>query len=260
LLAVSLFKTALIVLNRLHVGDRDTQISLAAHFGSVSVGTFAAAQAFLARQGVAFAGSTAAWLVLMEIPAILIAATVLDGRFQAIKQALHNNELRMLIISLVIGAIFGTGLLEMLKPIIVAPFECVLALFLFDMGRQAGAYLAQQRISSARLIAFGISMPLYGGLLGAIAGTLAGMSVGDVALLSTLSASSSYVAATAVMKRMVSPCAVATSLAVSLGITLPWNLLIGIPIYFTIAQILQQAVHLTGVHAALPQTLTIIYR
>lgn len=238
-LAAAVFSIALWMLSRFRILDRQTRISLATHFGSVSVGTFAAVQLFLVEQGIPFDPSASAWLALMEVPSILAGAGLLGGGLKSLKQTLRDRDILLLLSSMVAGYILGPGLVHKLDLILVAPFEAVLAYFLFDMGQQAGEYMPQLRSSGAKLILFGITMPTLGGILGAMAGTLAGMDTGNVILLSTLSASASYVAATAAMGKLVSPQAIATSLTVSLGITLPWNILIGIHFYTAIAKSLQ---------------------
>ncbi|MEW5801552.1 MAG: sodium-dependent bicarbonate transport family permease [bacterium] len=235
-LAMTLFVVTMLALMCLQITDRETSISLAAHFGSVSVGTFAAAQAFLNSRGIPFASSTAAWLALMEVPSILAGAVMLGGGFKSIKDTLGDRDILLLLGTLVMGYVLGPRLVHRLDFLIVAPFEAVLAYFLFDMGQHAGGHITQLRDGGVKLIGFGILMALFGGILGGLAGTLFGMSIGNVAILSTLSASASYVAATAVMSKLVSARAIATTLTVSLGITLPWNILLGIQLYTFVAR------------------------
>ncbi len=215
-LALVLFMVTILALNCFKINDRETRITLATHFGSVSVGTFAAAQAFLKSRGIPFASSTSAWLALMEIPSILVGALMLGGGLKSIKDILGDRDIILLLGTLVIGYFMGPALIHRLDFLIVTPFEAVLAYFLFDMGQHAGVYILQLRGDGMKLIPFGILMAIFGGILGGLAGTLVGFSLGNVVILSTLSASASYVAATAVMSKLVSPKAIATSLTVSL--------------------------------------------
>jgi len=235
-LAMTIFAVTMLALICLQITDRETSISLAAHFGSVSVGTFAAAQAFLTSRGIPFASSTAAWLALMEVPSILVGAVMLGGGFKSIKDTLSDRDILLLLGTLLLGYFAGPRLVHRLDFLIVAPFEAILAYFLFDMGQHAGGHITQLRDGGLKLIAFGILMAIFGGVLGGLCGTLFGLSVGNVIILSTLSASASYVAATAVMSKLVSAKAIATTLTVSLGITLPWNILIGIQLYTFMAR------------------------
>ena len=235
-LAMTLFAVTLLALICLQITDRETTISLAVHFGSVSVGTFAAAQAFLNSRGIPFAASTAAWLALMEVPSILVGAVMLGGGFESIKETLGDRDILLLLGTLLVGYILGPRLVHRLDFLIVAPFEAVLAYFLFDMGQHTGGHIKQLRNGGMKLIAFGILMAIFGGVLGGLCGTLFDLSIGNVIILSTLSASASYVAATAVMSKLVSTKAIAITLTVSLGITLPWNILLGIQLYTFMAR------------------------
>jgi uncharacterized protein len=235
-LAMTLFVVTLLALICLQITDRETRISMAVHYGSVSVGTFAAAQAFLNSRGIPFASSTAAWLALMEVPSILVGACMLGGGFKSIKDTLSDRDIVLLLGTLLVGYVVGPRLVHRLDFLIVAPFEAILAYFLFDMGQHAGGHITQLRNGGLKLISFGILMALFGGVLGGLCGTIFSMSVGNVVILSTLSASASYVAATAVMGKLVSAKALATTLTVSLGITLPWNILFGIQLYTFIAK------------------------
>ncbi len=235
-LAMTLFVVTLLALICLQITDRETRISMAVHYGSVSVGTFAAAQAFLNSRGIPFASSTAAWLALMEVPSILVGACMLGGGFKSIKDTLSDRDIVLLLGTLLMGYVVGPRLVHRLDFLIVAPFEAVLAYFLFDMGHHAGGHITQLRNGGLKLIAFGVFTALFGGVLGGLCGTLFSMSIGNVVILSTLSASASYVAATAVMGKLVSAKALATTLTVSLGITLPWNILVGIQLYTFIAR------------------------
>ncbi|MEW6380401.1 MAG: sodium-dependent bicarbonate transport family permease [bacterium] len=235
-LALLLFIITLLALSCIQITDRETRISIATHFGSVSVGTFAAAQAFLQNRGISYAPSTSAWLALMEVPAILIGASMLGGGLKSLKDTFGDRDILVLLCTLILGFLLGHRLVHRFDFLLVTPFEGVLAYFLFDMGHQTGVNLGHLRQSGLRLIPFGILMAVCGGTLGGLVGTLFGLGIGNVVIVSTLSASASYVASTAVMGKLVSPEAIATTLTVSLGITLPWNILIGIQLYTILAQ------------------------
>lgn len=241
-LAITIFLVALLTLSHLQIADRQTRISLATHFGSVSVGTFAAAQEYLIRRQIAFEASSAAWLALMEVPSIILGVILLHGRVPSLKRLIENWELVVLLATLSLGYLGGNQLLALLSPVISTPFSTVLCYFLFDMGLDVGKYVVRLAQVSKRLIAFGIGMAVFGSLLGCVVGTLAGLSTGGVALLSTLSASASYVAATAALRRIVSAPVISMTLTVALGITLPWNLLVGIPLYVAMAQLFHHVV------------------
>ncbi|MFH0926902.1 MAG: sodium-dependent bicarbonate transport family permease [bacterium] len=237
-LAMTLLGATLLSLNCIGITDREMKISLAVHFGSVSVGTFAAVQAFLNSRGIPFSPSTSAWLALMETPSIIVGAVLLGGGISAIKEVLTDRDILILLGTLALGFILGTEIVHKLNFILVEPFEWILAYFLFDMGQHAGEHIGHLREYGMKLVYFGIFTALFGGILGCLSGTLVGMSVGNTTILGTLTASASYVAATAVMSKFVSKKAIAITLTVSLGIVLTWNILLGIQIYTLMAKTL----------------------
>jgi hypothetical protein len=244
-LAVALFFFTHFLAGRLNLADRDTRISLATHFGSVSVGTFATAQAFLQQQGAFFEPTAATWMALMEVPAIIIGVLFLRG----LKREDMSNSVRHLVgdpdLLVLVGALLTGYFLHGMLPVVLVNginffYTPVLLYFLFDMGLKTGGTLAGIRHSGQvfegrKLLTIGILTPLVGAALGIMAGTAAGLSIGGVTLLSTLCASSSYVAATAVLRKMVPETVITTSLIVSMGMTLPWNITVGIPLYHTLA-------------------------
>jgi hypothetical protein len=234
--------------------DRETKVSLATHFGSVSVGTFAAALAFLDGLGISYSPMVAAWVALMELPAVVVGILLLGQGIEIFRHLLREDRsLLLLPIALAAGAVLGPQALHMsiLTFLFETAFEPALAYFLFEMGRQAGDNLRNLGDSRWTLIYFGIGMPLLGGVLGTAVAQLMCFSLGDTMILGTLSASASYVAAPTAMRTAIAALhkgdavqaekAVSTSLTVSLGITLPFNILIGLQLYLREAQLFLEA-------------------
>jgi hypothetical protein len=122
----------------------------------------------------------------------------------------------------------------------VTPFQGVLALFLLEMGMVAGNRLGDLKKVGPFLLVFGLAAPLVHGSLGALLGTLAGLSVGGTTLLAVLAGSSSYIAAPAAVRLALPDANPAYSLTASLGITFPFNIVLGIPLYFEIAKFLHR--------------------
>jgi hypothetical protein len=229
--------------------DRETRAALAAHYGSVSLGTFAAALAFLDGLGIPYNPMVMAWVALMELPAILLGTLLLGLGIQSFYHVLRKDPSLMLLpATFVIGAVVGPPFLDtpILSWVFENAFESVLAYFLFEMGRQAGENLRNLEGKSRwALLLFGIGMPLIGGVVGAALGTalskLISIGLGEITILSTLGASASYVAAPAAMSATIAGLdtdgvekaqrAVSTSLTASVGITLPFNIIIGLPFY-----------------------------
>ena len=181
----------------------------------------------------------------MEAPAILTGIWLArsgrepSGNTQIpyMREILLNGSIVLLVGSFFIGWITGAEGMETMAPFIVDPFKGVLALFLLDMGLVAGRGLrASGRGLDARTTAFGLYMPLIGGICALPFVLLLGLSAGNAALLITLSASASYISVPAAMRLALPEARPAIYATLSLGITFPFNLAIGIPLYFTVAQ------------------------
>ncbi len=228
--------------------NRPDSAALAAHYGSVSVVTFAVAVAYLQQKGVAAEPHAALWVALMEAPGLV--AGILLARTGAAAtpgaQAVNWRELShdvflgksvlLLAGGLAIGAVMGESGTAPIKPVFIDPFKGVLALFLLELGLVAGARLGDLRRHGLRLVAFAVIAPLFLSLLGAGAGHLLGLSVGGVALMATLAASASYIAAPTAMRIAVPEANAALSITAALGITFPFNIVVGIPLYLKLAQ------------------------
>lgn len=223
--------------------------AVAAHYGSISIVTFVAASSVLTSAGIAAEGYMVAVAAAMEAPAILSALWLVaraGGGTAAhggglggglLREILLNGSIVLLIGSFAIGAVTGQEGLAQIDAFIVAPFQGVLCLFLLDMGLVAGRGLREARgLLRPGLFAFGILMPLTGAVLGMVAGLLIGLSTGGVALMMTLSASASYIAVPAAMRVALPEARPAIYLTLALGITFPFNLTLGIPIYMALAQ------------------------
>ena len=219
--------------------------SVAGHYGSISAVTFAAVTGVLNHMTIPYEGYMAAVAAAMETPAIFTALAIAQ-RSGATKPPAHgaglmrevalNGSIVMLIGSFVIGAITGTRGLTMLKPFIVDPFAGFLCLFLLDMGLLAGRGLMQGwRALTLPTIIFAVTMPLVGGVMGSALAFLLGLSMGGAAVLITLAASASYIAVPAAMRIALPEANPAIALTLSLGVTFPFNLTVGIPLYLAAA-------------------------
>ncbi len=217
--------------------------AVAAHYGSISIVTFVTATSVLAAQGIASEGYMVAVAAAMEAPAIVSAlwlatrggrANAVDGELW--REILLNGSIVLLIGSFAIGMITGQDGLSQIDSFIVAPFKGVLCLFLLDMGIVAGRGLRQTRgVLGAGVLAFGLVMPLIGAATGLAAGLLLGLSVGGVSLMMVLAASASYIAVPAAMRVALPEANPSIYLTLSLGVTFPFNLMIGIPLYIALA-------------------------
>lgn len=217
--------------------------AVAAHYGSISIVTFVAASSVLEGRGIAYEGYMVAVAAAMEAPAILSALWLVargsGGRKMEAglwHEILLNGSIVLLIGSFVIGWVTGTDGLAQIDSFIVAPFKGVLCLFLLDMGLVAGRGLRGGRhVLGAGALAFGVIMPLIGAGFGLMAGLLLGLSTGGVTLMAVLSASASYIAVPAAMRVALPEANPSIYLTLSLGVTFPFNLTLGIPLYMAAA-------------------------
>jgi hypothetical protein len=240
--------TSFLVLRHLgRFGDADAA-AIAAHYGSVSAVTFIAAQAFVTAMGVTPEGFMPTLLTLLESPgihvALLIGALKVNGK-RSISATLHEvltaRTMVLLVGGLIVGYLMGDGGWHAVSPFFDGGFKGALTLFILEMGIVAAERLGDLRKVGAFLLAFGVGMPLVHGALGVTFGTLAGLSVGGSTILGAMAASASYIAAPPAA-RMSLPTANPTYyLTASLAITFPFNLALGIPIYYQIAQWLHGA-------------------
>ncbi len=218
--------------------------AVAAHYGSISIVTFLAASQSLQAVLLEPESYMVAVAAVMETPAIFVALWLARGngiRLDAatLREVALNGSIVILTGAFFIGAISGTEGLKEISPFIIAPFKGVLCLFLLDMGLIAGRGLKEGRGSfTMPVMAFGLYMPLIGAALGLLSGWSIGLSTGGIALMATLSASASYIAVPAAMRLALPEAKPSIYLPLSLGITFPFNLRIGIPLYIYLAGIL----------------------
>lgn len=222
--------------------------ALAAHYGSVSAVTFIAATNFLKQLGQPYEGFAAAFLAVMESPAIIVG--ILLGKAAAhdrvgawgpsmrlaLREAVCGRSVLLLVGSLVIGALCGERGMAGVEGFFVTPFQGVLALFLLEMGLVAARRIGDLRKVGPFLLGFGVGAPLVHGALGVLVGNGVGLSLGGTTLLGVLAASASYIAAPAAMRLSLPEANPTLYLTSSLVITFPFNITVGIPLYFGLAR------------------------
>jgi uncharacterized protein len=215
---------------------RTNAAAIAAHYGSVSLVTFIAATMFLAALDVPYEGFMVTLLAAMEAPAIVLGLALARRSTGAVtRESFTNGSVLLLLGAIAIGLLTGDAGLTDLEGFLIAPFKGVLALFLLDMGLVATRQLGAFRGATWRLIAFGLSMPLIGAVLGVATGALVGLSLGGTTLLGVLAASASYIAAPAAMRHSLPEADASLYLGLSLGVTFPFNLALGIPLCYALA-------------------------
>ena len=217
--------------------------ALAAHYGSVSVVTFAVATAALTRENIPYESHAALWVAVMEAPG-LVAGILLArmGRRGATNwrglahDVMFGKSVLLLLGGLIIGAVAGVEGTAPIKAVFIDPFKGVLALFLLELGLVAGGRLSEVKRFGPAVLVIGLGAPAVLALAGAATGLALGLSTGGVALMATLAASASYIAAPTAMRIAVPEANAALSITAALGISFPFNIVIGIPIYIELAQ------------------------
>ena len=241
LLGVAQTLIAFFVLSRVGKLSRADAASTAAHYGSVSVATFAVATSWLVSRNIAFEPQLTIFLTVMEVPAIIVGIVLARGlSTQTDWPALAHESflgkgVTLLIGGMAIGWAAGPEGLAPIKGLFYDLFKGALALFLLEMGLIVARQAGELRKRGLFIIAFGLLMPLLSATLGTACGVAMGLSVGGITLLTTLAASASYIAVPATMRLAIPEANPALSLAAVLGITFPFNILVGIPLYYWLA-------------------------
>ena len=224
--------------------NRTDAASVAGHYGSISAVTFVAVTGVLGQLSIPFDGYLVAVAAAMETPAIFAALLIArsDGSDRSnnkgvVREIAFNGSIVILIGAFIIGMVTGQRGMSMLKPFIGDAFLGFLCLFLLDMGLVAGRGLKQGwRYLSPSIALFAVGMPLLGALLAAGLSLAIGLSPGSAAVLMTLAASASYIAVPAAMRLALPEANPTIALTLSLGVTFPFNLLLGIPLYIAVAR------------------------
>lgn len=216
--------------------------AIAAHYGSVSAVTFLATLTFLTALDVPHEGFLPALLAIMEVPAIVVALVIARSRLpgrtswgEVLHEILAGKSIILLAGGLLIGYVVGPYGFTKVEPFFVAPFHGVLALFLLEMGMVAAKRLPDLRQAGFFLISFAIVMPLLHGMLGIYVGRWCGLTMGGSVAMGVLAASASYIAAPAAVRISLPEANPTFYLTTSLAIIFPFNLAIGIPLFYSFA-------------------------
>ena len=220
--------------------------AIAATYGSVSAVTFLTATQYLENQNIPFGGHMAAAMALMESPAIIMAVVFANGLRQPGKQhaslgkILHESftdgAQLLLLGAMAVGLITGDAGKAAMQPFSVDLFKGMLSFFLLDMGLMAARNLPQLKDKSTVLLAYAVGAPIVHAALALGLAWALGLPAGEGALLMVLAASASYIAVPAVLRYALPEANASLYFGLSLGVTFPLNILAGIPVYTSIAQ------------------------
>lgn len=228
--------------------------AIAAHYGSVSVATYAVAVAVLDSAGISYEAHLPLLLVILEVPAIFVGLWLAQSRLggadantattasrrrldpHVLREILLNKGVLLLLAGIAIGTLINASNDSALKAFFTEPFKGVLALFLLDMGVMAASCARELKQKLAFLISFGIAMPLIGAVAGFGVALLLDLSAGGSAMLAVLGASASYIAVPAALRQALPQANGGLAIAVALGVTFPFNVLVGIPLYLHVTR------------------------
>jgi uncharacterized protein len=220
--------------------ERTDAAGIAAHYGSVSAVTFIVALTVVEAQGIPAEGLLAGLLAVLEVVGIVVGLALASrGRngsrgstwTGALAEIVRGRSITMLLLGIAIGLLAGDARLAPVDPLFVGLFQGALVLFLLEMGAIAAERLRDVARVGPRLVVAAIVVPIVNGAIGAMLGALVGLSTGGVAVLATLAASASYIAAPAAVRIALPEADPALSITASLGITFPFNLTVGIPLF-----------------------------
>lgn len=217
--------------------------AIAAHYGSTSLVTFSAALLFLENNGIKVEGFATALLTIMEIPGIVVGVylgsrhrdkSVQWGR--TLHEVITGKTILLLVGGLVIGVSTSPAGYMKVAPFFIDLQSGFLTLFLLHLGYLAGSNWGEIKKVGAIVGVFALIFPIFTGTLGVLAGHIVGLSIGGATILGVLCASASYIAAPAAVSIGLPEANAPLALMSSIGVTFPFNLLVGIPLYLEIAK------------------------
>ena len=225
--------------------------ALAATYGSVSAVTFVTACSFLADKNLSFGGHMVACMALMEAPAIIIGMILIrmfakqdpsagdtSGFSHIIREAFSNGSVLMILGSLVIGLVADEKQAEGIKPFTSDIFKGFLAVFLLDMGITATKRIRTFQQGGLVLAILGLVLPVINAMLAIFLSHSLGVNDGDAFLLAVLASSASYIAVPAALRLAVPQADPGYYIPMALAITFPFNIVVGIQLYFGLLQVL----------------------
>lgn len=219
--------------------------SIAAHYGSTSLVTFSAGLLFLENNVIAVEGFATALLTLLEIPGLIVgiylgtrASKSTVAWKETMVEVLLGKTVLLLAGGLLVGALTTESGYDKVAPFFVDLQNGILVLFLLHLGFLAGSNWHEIKKVGFSLILFAILFPVFAGFVGVAVGTATGLSVGGATILGILAASASYIAAPAAISVAMPQANAALALMSSIGVTFPFNLVLGIPIYLEFARLL----------------------
>lgn len=228
--------------------------AIAATYGSVSAVTFITATQYLDQFNISYGGHMAAAMALMESPAIILAIllankartahasqtqtqTQATGISKILHESFTDGAQLLLLGSMVVGLVSGDDGQKLMAPFSIDLFKGMLAFFLLDMGLMAARNIQGLQGKPPITLLYAIASPLSHALIALALCKLIGLPLGNTILLMVLASSASYIAVPAVLRHALPEVNPAIYMGMSLGITFPFNIILGIPLYAMIAKL-----------------------
>ncbi len=232
--------------------DVPNAAALAASFGSVSAVTFITASNILQSSHIEYGGEMVAAMALMESPSIIVGVLMyrelsvktmeMEEHHMTMKELMReaflNGSIVVLLGSLLIGLMSHENGMAIMKPFTGDIFKGMLSFFLLDMGVVAGSRISALKQAGWFLIGFGIIMPIINAAIGIGLSVLLGLDQGNAFMFTVLLASASYIAVPAAMRIAIPDASPGIYVPVALAITFPFNIIVGLPAYFYILQLI----------------------
>ncbi|MES3021415.1 MAG: sodium-dependent bicarbonate transport family permease [Pseudomonadota bacterium] len=215
----------------------DDAASIAAHYGSVSAGTFAVVLSLAEKAGLPLGPETTLYLVVLELPAIVLMLCLhrrLSGTTAThgiLREALTSRSVLLLVGGVLIGYLYGPVGLGPLQPVLLDGFKTMLAVFMLEMGLCTARACVPVPWHQWRLIMFAALMPFALAWVGIGTAVALSLPQGSALVLAGLTASASYIAAPAAIRASIPNANIGLAMLAALGITFPINVLVGLPMY-----------------------------
>lgn len=230
--------------------DKQNAAVVATEYGSISIVTFITALTFLNKHNVVYDNFMTAIAGIMEIPALFSGLFILKHKkntyeteffksiFSICKAIVTCKKISFIFVGFFVGYIFKLFNVLCFNEIILAPFTVMLVIFMLDIGLKIASQRSYIKHIKIPLFAFGIYMPIINGIFALLIASRFVSNVGSLLLFALLIASASYIAAPAVMRTQAKDAKEAIYMPLTLGITLPFNIIFGIPIFYYLAKLL----------------------
>lgn len=234
--------SAFLLLRKFGKLNRTDAAATAAHYGSVSAVTFVAAMEAVKHANIPAQGYLPALVAILEVPGIIVGLLLArQSKSNGIKSALHEvltgKSIFLMLGGLIIGTVCGAEKISGIAPFFLDPFKGVLFLFLLELGIVAASRFNDLLQAGWRLIIAGCLLPVVHGSIATAAAATIGMDTGSAAVFGAMVASASYIAAPAAVRIALPKASPGIYLTMALGVTFPFNLAIGIPLFLKLAQL-----------------------